>query len=69
MIYPVDSLDSAFNVCVFKLDNQDQMNGKPIFIVYQSKAEGGGGGRGKTLGQKLAGVVEQGKFFRALCLK
>ena len=29
----------------------------------------GGGGRGKTLGQKLAGIVEQGKFFRALCLK
>ena len=38
------------------------MNGKPIFTVYQSKAWEG---RGQTLGQQLAGVVEQSKVFRA----
>ena len=42
------------------------MNGKPIFTVYQSKAWEG---RGQTLAQQLAGVVEQSKVFRAFFFK
>ena len=60
VIYPVD------NACkVFKLDNQDQMYGKPIFIVYQPKTwEGRGGDRhlDKNWPVSLSRVSFSGRF-------
>ena len=64
VIYPVDSACK-----VFKLDNQDQMYGKPIFIVYQPKTwEGRGGDKhlDKNWPVSLSRVVHQSSTSRQI---